>query len=137
MEKCIIIRYFFTKIKIWRLKINHKIQQNFGKMKIESMFVNMLMSSNSREVLDSIIILLFNYFLSTSYEPGTDKGRIVFLQIFTLQYKSTMNKQLQHSVTRALTLVAMVTFTSLSWFMATIFDNEQKKFEKLYLIFKN
>lgn len=106
-------------------------------MKIKSMFVNMLMSSKSREVLDSMIILLFNYFLSTSYEPGTDTGRVVLLQIFTLQYKSTMNKQLQYSVTRALTQAAMVTFTSLSWFMATIFDNEQKKCVKLYLDFKN
>lgn len=48
-----------------------------------------------------------------------------------------MNKQLQYSVTRALTQAAMVTFTSLSWFMATIFDNEPKTCVKLYLDFKN
>lgn len=41
------------------------------------MFMNMLMSSSSREVFDSINIQLFKCFLSTFNEQDIDKGRIV------------------------------------------------------------
>lgn len=108
-------------------------------MKIESMFVKMLPSSSSREVFDSTIIHLFKYVLSTCCESTTDKGRIVFLYAFTLQYKDSMNEQFQYSGTRAPIQVAVLTFTSLSWCMVTIFEHaqQQKLFQQFHLVFKN